>query len=140
MRAFLSVLSCAKREAEKVKQAIAATIRNSEKQSHLVKDGMICQHVMTQKMKMGQSTEDSEVMQESETETDVKTESLALPEANITTLKDAIALEDVQSFLESHGHMSTSMTYIWPAVDALTALQIASMRQNTLHDFFQPSS
>ena len=85
--------------------------------------------------------EDSEEMQESETEANVQTESLALPEAKITTFKDAIiALEDVQSFLESHGHMSTSMTYIWPAVDALTALQIASMRQSTLNDYFQPSS
>ena len=99
---------------------------------------------MTQKMKngfisqLGQPTEDSEEMQESETEADVQTESL---EAKITTFKDAIiALEDVQSFLESHGHMSTSMTYIEPAVDALTALQIASMRQSTLHDYFQPSS
>ena len=70
----------------------------------------------------------------------LKLNPLALPEAKMTTFKDAIALEDVQSFLESHGHMSTSMTYIWPAVNALTALQIASMRQSTLHDYFQPSS
>ena len=34
-------------EAEKVKQAIAATIRNSEKQSHLVKDGNCLAKVMS---------------------------------------------------------------------------------------------
>ena len=89
---------------------------------------------------LGQPTEDSEEMQESETEADVDVQTESL-EAKITTLKDAIiALEDVQSFLESHGHMSTSMMYIGPAVDALTALHIASMRQSTLHDYFQPSS
>ena len=54
---------------------------------------------------LGQLTEDSE---ESETEADVQSESLAPPEAKITTFKDAIiALEDVQSFLKSHGHVST---------------------------------
>ena len=64
---------------------------------------------------MSRLGEDSEFeeMQESETEVDILTE---LPEAKITTFKDAIvALEDVQNFLESHGHMSTSMTYIGPA-------------------------
>ena len=69
---------------------------------------------------------------------DIHTE---LPKAKITTFKDAIvALEDVQNFLESHGHMSTLMTYIGPAVDAITSLQIASMRQSTLYDYFEPSS
>ena len=87
---------------------------------------------------LGQPTEDSEEMQESETVADVRSESL---EVKITTFKDAIiALEDVQNFLESHVHMSTSMMYIGPAMDALTALQIASMRQCTLHGYFQLSS
>lgn len=80
---------------------------------------------------LGQQTEDSEEMQESETEVDVQTEYIELrhvPETKITTFKDAItALEDVQNFLESRGHISTSMTYIGPAVDAVTSLQIASM-------------
>ena len=78
---------------------------------------------------LGQPTEDSEEMQESETEADVQTKSLAPPEAMITTFKDAIiALEDVQSFLESHGHVSTSMMYIGHAINLL---QIASMREST---------
>ena len=53
---------------------------------------------------LGQQTEDSEEMQESEMEVDVQTESIELhvPETKITTFKDAmIALEDVQNFLES---------------------------------------
>ena len=47
----------------------------------------------TENENLGQPTEE---MQESETEADIQTESLAPPEAKITTFKDAIiALEDV---------------------------------------------
>ena len=54
----------------------------------------------TNLQQLGQSTEDSEEMQESETEADVETESLELPEAKITTFKDAIiALEGVATEL-----------------------------------------
>ena len=53
---------------------------------------------------LGQSTEESEEMQESETEADVQTESLALPEAKITTFKDAIIA--LESFLESPWHFN----------------------------------
>ena len=62
---------------------------------------------------LAQQTEDSEEMQESETEVDVQTEFIELhvPEAETITFKDAIiALKDVQNFLESRGHISTSMT------------------------------
>lgn len=86
--------------------------------------------------RLAQQTKDSE---DSETEVDVQTESLELPEAKI---KDAIiALEDVQNFRKSQGHASTSMsrTYIRPAVDAVTSLQITSIRQSTLHDYFELS-
>ena len=47
MRGNRLVRACAKMAAEKVKQAIAATIRNSEKQSHLVKDGNSLTKVMS---------------------------------------------------------------------------------------------
>ena len=80
-------------------------------------------------------------MQESETEADIQTESLASPEAQITTFKDVIiALENGRSFLEGHGHVSTSIVYIGSAVNALTVLKMASLRQSTLHNYFQLSS
>ena len=55
----------------------------------------------------------------------------------ITTFKDAIkAMEDIQDFLKSRGHMSTSVTYIGPAIDAVASLQVISMRQRTLDDYY----
>ena len=108
---------------------------------------MIYQHIMTLKMENGMKFSCHNWVSrlktvkrcKSEMEVDVQTESIKphVPEAKITTFKDAIiALEDVQNFLESRGHISTSMTYIGPAVDTVTSLQIASMRQGTLHDYY----
>ena len=56
----------------------------------------------------------------------------------ITTFKEAIiALEDVQTFFESHGHSSTSMTYIRPAIDAIASVKDNSLRQSSiLHYLF----
>ncbi len=45
-----------------------------------------------------------------------------------------MALEDIQNFLEARGPLAASLTYIGPAVDAVAALQIASVRQRTLND------
>ena len=73
-----------------------------------------------------------------ETEDEVETESIQLEEPNtITTFKDAIkAMEDIQDVLESRGHVSTSVTYIGPAIDAVATLQVTSMRQRTLDDYY----
>ncbi len=54
----------------------------------------------------------------------------APPTTTMKSFKDAIvALEDIQNFLEGRGHLAASLTYIGPAVDAVAALQIASVRQ-----------
>ena len=58
------------------------------------------------------------------------------PIPKIISYKEAIiALEDVQSFLESRGHASTSFTYVGPAVDAISSLNVTCMRQRSLHDY-----
>lgn len=51
--------------------------------------------------------------------------------------KNAItALEDVQTFLEHHGNISTSLTHIGPAIDAVVSLQVKAMNQQTLDGYF----
>ncbi len=58
-----------------------------------------------------------------------------------TTMKSftdpIVALEDIQNFLEGRGHLAASLTYIGPAVDAVAALQIASVKQRTLTEYIQ---
>ena len=57
------------------------------------------------------------------------------PIPTITSYKEAItALKDAQNLLENHGHLSTSITHIGPAVDAITSLKVGSMSQWSLHD------
>lgn len=86
---------------------------------------------------MSQLTEDSEEVQESESEDDEPAED----SEKITSFKDAIvALEDVQKFLENRGHMSTSLKYIGPAVDVLASLRATSLKQCTLDNYFTRSS
>ena len=87
---------------------------------------------------MSQLTEDSEEVQESESEDDEPAED----SEKITSFKDAIvALEDVQKFLENRGHMSTSLKYnIGPAVDELASLRATSLKQCTLDNYFTRSS
>ena len=82
---------------------------------------------------LGQPSDQTQV--DEEAEDNIQSESLPIPK--ITSYKEAIiALEDVQTFLESRGHLSTSITYIGPAVDAITSLKIISMSQHSLHDYF----
>ncbi len=56
--------------------------------------------------------------------------------SRVKTYKDAIvALEDVQTFLDSRGHLEDSAK-LGIALDSLATLHIASMKQKTLYDFF----
>jgi len=77
-------------------------------------------------------SDETEVQENEEAEEDILSEPL-----RITSYKEAInALEDVQNFLESQGHVSTSITYLGPAVDAITSLKVTSLSQRSLHDYF----
>ncbi len=73
---------------------------------------------------------------EEECDEDEEDDSEQLPISNVKTYKDAIlALEDIKTFLESRGHLMES-TKIGISVDSLASLQLAAMKQKTLHDFF----
>ena len=75
---------------------------------------------------LGQPSDQTQV--DEEAEDNIQNESLPIPK--ITSYKEAIiALEDVR-------HLSTSITYIGPAVDAITSLKVTSMSQRSLHDYF----
>ena len=85
---------------------------------------------------LGHDHDIDEQEQEQDKEDDMQAESV-VPTPNITTFKDAIiALEDVQNFLENRGHASISMTHVGPAIDAVVSVQIKSMRQHTLQEYF----
>ena len=77
-------------------------------------------------------SEDDDLQTESATQT--------VTSPKVASYKDAIlALEHVQLFLESSGHVSTSIEYIGPAIDAVVSLRTTSMRQQTMHDCFKSS-
>ena len=81
---------------------------------------------------LGKPNEETQVDEEAEDNS--RSESPPIPK--IISYKEAIiALEDVQSFLESRGHSSTSFTYVGPAVDAISSLNVTCMRQRSLHDY-----
>ena len=81
---------------------------------------------------LGKPNEETQVDEEAED----NSRSESPPISKITSYKEAIiALEDVQSFLESRGHASTSITYVRPAVDAISSLNVTCMRQPSLHDY-----
>ena len=82
---------------------------------------------------LGQPSDETQV--DEEAEDNIQSESLPIPK--ITSYKEAIiALEDVQTFLESCGHLSTSITYIGHAVDAITSLKVTSMTTSLRTDSF----
>ena len=86
---------------------------------------------------MCQLGQEDEPAAEDDEEDSMETES-GPPTTTMKSFKDAIvALEDIQNFLEGRGHLAASLTYIGPAVDAVAALQIASVRQQTLNEYIQ---
>ena len=63
-------------------------------------------------------------------------DSVQLSISNVKTYKDAVlALKDVSTFSESRGHLDDSVI-LGVAVDSLTSLHLAMMKQKMLHDFF----
>ena len=81
---------------------------------------------------LGKPNEETQVDEEAED----NSRSESPPISKIISYKEAIiALEDVQSFLESRGHASTSFTYVGPVVDAISSLNVTCMRQRSLHDY-----
>ena len=81
---------------------------------------------------LGKPNEETQVDEEAEDNS--RSESPPIPK--IISYKEVIiALEDVQSFLESRGHASTSFTYVRPAVDAISSLNVTCMCQRSLHDY-----
>ena len=81
---------------------------------------------------LGQPSDQTQV--DEEAEDNIQSEFLPVPK--ISLYKEAIiTLEDVQTFLENCGHLSTSIT-CGPAVDAITSLKVTSMSQRSIHDYF----
>ncbi len=87
---------------------------------------------------MCQLGQEDEPAAEDDEEDSMETESAGPPTTTMKSFKDDIvALEDIQNFLEGLGHLAASLTYIGPAVDAVAALQITSVRQRTLNEYIQ---
>lgn len=62
--------------------------------------------------------------EEMEDEDNVESGSTSPSPVGISTYRDAIlALEDVQAFLERHGHVSVSLSQVGPVVDTIASLQ-----------------
>ena len=70
-----------------------------------------------------------------ENDEDVEDDSVQVPALKVKTYKEAIlALEDVQTFLKSRGHLH-DLAKIGIGVDSLASLHLASMTQKTLNNF-----
>ena len=81
---------------------------------------------------LGKPNEETQVDEEAEDNS--RSESPPIPK--IISYKEAIiALEDVQSLKAGRGHASTSFTYVGPAVDAISSLNVTCMCQRSLHDY-----
>ena len=68
----------------------------------------------------------NETQVDEEAEDNSRSESPPIPK--VISYKEAI-------ILESRGHASTSFTYVGPAVDAISSLNVTCMRQRSLHDY-----
>ena len=74
---------------------------------------------------------EDEIDEEDEIEMDVEP-----PPPKVKNFKEAIlALEDVNQFLESRGHIRIS-SMVGSVIDEVAGLKAVSTKQTTIHDFF----